>query len=83
MRYYPERMATSPAASGAPGDRLTDTEWNSVLVECLEQGFSTDFDPAEETKEILGDPVWLELLEEAESDLAAGKGVPMLRAAEH
>ena len=64
-----------------PGDRLT--EWKSVLVECLEQGFCTDFDAAEETKEILDDPVWSELLEEAESDLAAGKGVPMLRTADH
>ena len=75
-------MARNPDPSDTPGDRLTDTEWDSVLVECLEDGFSTDFDAAEETKEILDDPVWLELLEEAESDLTAGNGVPMLPAAE-
>ena len=71
-------MASTPVPSGDTTDRLTNAEWDSVFGRCL-----GDFDPAEETEEILEDPVWVELLEEAERDMADGKGVPMLRTAEH
>ena len=76
-------MASTPAPSPGSPDRLTRADWDTVLSDCLEQGFVTDFDPAEETEEILNDPVWLDLLEEAERDMASGKGVPMLRTTEH
>ena len=76
-------MASTPAPSGNTPDRLTNAEWESVFGHCLEQGFVGNFGPAEETEEILEDPVWVELLEEAERDMASGKGVPMLRTAEH
>ena len=76
-------MASTPARSPSSPDRLTGADWDSVLSDCLEHGFVTDFDPAEETEEILKDPVWLDLPEEAERDMAAGKGVPMLRTTKH
>ena len=76
-------MASTPAPSPGSPARLTGADWDSVLSDCLEHGFVTDFDPAEETEEILNDPVWLDLLEEAERDMAAGKDVPMLRTTEH
>ena len=67
-------MSSIPAPSRDAAGGLTDTEWDSVFSEDLDKGFNNDFDPARETREILDDPVWVELLEEAERDLAAGKG---------
>ena len=69
-------MASTPARSHDSADGLTNTEWDAVFSYGLKHGFDSDFDPARETREILDDPVWVELLEEAERDFAAGKGVP-------
>lgn len=69
-------MASIPAPSRDAADSLTDTEWDSVFSEGLNEGFNNDFDPARETREILDDPVWVKLLKRLSVILPPGRACP-------
>ena len=80
-RLYARDMPAVPVpALRLPPDsveRPIRAEWEALVVESIEEGLDADFDPIEETREILSDPVWIEGLEEAERDLQAGDVVAM------